>query len=174
MKSKVNRWPGLAERFWANVNKHGPTQAHMKTCCWEWTGGTRNGYGYIYTDGKLHYAHRISFKLKNGEFPKECLLHKCDYRRCVRSSHLHNGTKLENSRDMVAKGRAATGNRHGMHLHPDRAPRGERCGTHKLTWEKVHSIRSQYPRKTLEQLAVEYGLAVATIHKVVRNKTWKQ
>ena len=116
-------WSGrhnTTELFWAKVNKEAPTQSHMKTRCWEWTGGcSGNGYGnfgYQETSKpkviKQWQAHRYAFFLKHGdiEFGK-LICHKCDNPRCVRPSHLFVGTPQANVDDMVSKGRAK--NRYG-------------------------------------------------------------
>ena len=163
----------LAARFWKKVDKNGPRQLHMKTKCWVWTGALRNGYGALGSGSKTEYAHRISMKLATGRDPGPCARHRCDHRPCVRPSHLQNGTKKLNSEDMVRRGRSAKGAAHGMKLHPHRAPRGERSGSAVLNWEKVRAIRTRYPVSSLSELAKEFGVSVAAIHKVVRYETWK-
>jgi len=81
----------LDNRFWAKVNKNGPTQPHMDTCCWEWIGARTgdNKYGKISIDGKLQRAHRVGWLLQTGEEPIY-IRHKCDNSLCVKASHLIN------------------------------------------------------------------------------------
>lgn len=113
----------LYDRFWEKVDKNGPVPAHRPELgpCWVWTAGRSHGYGLIYVDrsGKTR-AHRVSFFLKHGRWPQPCGLHRCDNRLCVRPSHIFEGTKADNVRDMDAKGRRGTfglvGERH--HVRP--------------------------------------------------------
>jgi len=74
------------------------------------------GYGQIRDEqGSYATAHRISWRLHNGDIPAGmCVLHKCDNPRCVRPEHLFLGTQADNIADKVRKGRQARGERHGM------------------------------------------------------------
>ena len=40
--------------------------------CWKWLGCAYNLYGAFYFQGKKKYAHRVSYELFHGKFPKEC------------------------------------------------------------------------------------------------------
>lgn len=100
------------ERFFEKV------LCDIATGCWNWTGRlTESGYAR-FCDFSCHWAqgHRFSWEIHNGPIPEDlCVLHKCDalwspgdisYRRCVRPDHLFLGTKKDNTRDMMVKGRA--------------------------------------------------------------------
>lgn len=108
---------GVAKRFWAMVNKHGPIQAHVANIgeCWEWTGSrSRLGYGIFSVRGKKRASHRVSWELSRGYVPAGAhVLHACDNRKCVRPSHLFLGTHRDNMRDMVLKGRSRGVSRRG-------------------------------------------------------------
>jgi hypothetical protein len=89
--------------------------------CWEWQGGINqsNGYGRFYLDRLTPFlAHRLSWALYRGPL-KLCVLHKCDNRKCVRPSHLFEGTRADNNKDMCAKGRHGKSDLKGM-KHPGR------------------------------------------------------
>ena len=77
--------------------------------CWTWR-GTRSstGYGVMHWDGRLTGAHRIAWTLiHEEEIPAGMVVrHTCDNRPCVRPDHLLIGTRAENSRDMVERGRS--------------------------------------------------------------------
>ena len=96
----------LAAKFWPDVNMAGPEE------CWEWArgrGGT--GYGGFYWKGLTHTAHRIAFMLAYGSMPEppNFVLHRCDNPACCNPRHLYPGTKKQNSRDMVDRGRHKNG-----------------------------------------------------------------
>src|SRR5690606_18431715 len=91
----------LEERFWSKVTKG--------ESCWEWGGyvDKQSGYGKLaMRPGPPTGAHRVSWQLHNGPIPEGMwVLHSCDNPKCVRPDHLFLGTPLDNSRDMVSKGR---------------------------------------------------------------------
>lgn len=132
-------FPPLEQRFWAKVNRDGPIPIHCAHLgpCWIWTASlTRTGYGRI---SAAEYgrtpapATHVSWFLKYGEWPTEYMLHRCDNPRCVRPSHLFQGTQKENAQDREAKGR---GNQ----------PLNERNGKCKYSQEVVALCRALYSR----------------------------
>ena len=147
----------LLDRFWSKIKKTSDASD-----CWEWQAGTSAaGYG-IFNVGKADYiATRISYNLYYKKDPLElCVLHKCDNPVCVNPHHLFLGTKDENMKDMVYKGRAN---------------KGEAVNTNKLTSEQVKEIRAIYKTGALNksELAREYGVYHSNIISIVNNKTWK-
>ena len=100
-------------RFYALVGERGEG-------CWEWAGSRNNkGYGQFRADGRLHLAHRVAYELEIGAVPQGSLvLHRCDNRRCVNPRHLFLGSALDNTRDMVAKGRENFGGRRARERDP--------------------------------------------------------
>ena len=75
--------------------------------CIEWTGKRwPAGYGYLYVEGKITYAHRDAWITKHGPIPKGLqILHTCDNPPCVNLEHLFVGTQSDNMKDKVDKGR---------------------------------------------------------------------
>lgn len=88
----------MIERFWDKVDK--------TNSCWLWTGAICRGYGIFNYMMTPQGAHRVSWKITNGEIPEGLYLcHICDVRRCVNPKHLFLGTAKDNYDDAVVKGR---------------------------------------------------------------------
>jgi uncharacterized protein YjcR len=57
---------------------------------------------------------------------------------------------------------------------PNRFRPGEACLSAKLNWEKVREIRRLFPEGiTQPKLATRFGVSVATISRIVRNRYWR-
>ena len=87
------------ERFWSKVAKG--------ENCWIWQASVdRGGYGTFGFDGRVQKAHRVAYQLVIGPIPVGLhILHSCDNPRCVNPAHLRAGSRSENMRDKVARGR---------------------------------------------------------------------
>lgn len=84
--------PEFGARFWSKVQK--------VDCggCWMWVGAaTRQGYGQINVQGRMAYAHRVSYEMAVGPIPVGLQIdHLCRNRRCVNPDHLEPVTRREN------------------------------------------------------------------------------
>jgi hypothetical protein len=126
--------------------------------CWIWKGSiNRGGYGKIGTNST---AHRRAYEYRNGEIPQGIsVCHKCDNRLCVNPDHLFLGTRKDNSRDMVSKGREA---------------KGSKVGTSKLNEEKVLEIRRlRIDGWKIKDLCEKFGVHPGNIQYICKNKSWK-
>ena len=138
--------------------------------CWVWKRAqSHNGYG-LFTVGHHQQvrAHRFAYVIAKGPIPREKshahdtsynlqMRHRCHNPLCVNPRHLIPGTAKENFQDKIEAAR-----RYGV---------GEDNYAAKLTTEKVAAIR-QDPRRA-KDIAVDYGVSVATIGKVLRGKSWR-
>ena len=177
MEPVERSWVGYTERqienFWRRVQK---TEG-----CWLWTGTIVRGYGHVSINDETVKAHRVAWELANGEFIPRGLrvLHECDVRHCVRPAHLFLGTSLDNTLDMVRKGRhrnggvGAAGMNNGQHTHPEQRPRGVSHGMTKLDEARVRVIRERFALgESQTSLSREFGINQTTVSCIVLRKTW--
>ncbi len=171
--------PILDERFWSKVNKSGQLMPHMKTRCHEWAAAIEkvNGYGKYSPYGQAGWdrAHRVVWKASGRPLlPGECVLHKCDNRRCVRLSHLYAGTKKHNAQDRERRGRSnhAVGARHGCATHPG-LRKGSKNGRAKLDEAAVVKLLQEFKQGSKKaDLARKYALTKTTVGYIVSGKLW--
>lgn len=151
MQSAMN----LAQQrnFWTMV------RVNSDSGCWEWQGFVNaSGYGLFRVGAKKSRAHRVCWTLIHSEpAAEQCVLHRCDNRRCVRPEHLFLGSRPDNTADMCAKKRQAS---------------GERNGVAKLTADAVKEIRSSdAPRKAIAQ---QYNISVRHVFTLRAGRLWRQ
>lgn len=146
--------------------------------CLVWQGATdKDGYGQIQVDGRLQKVHRVMWFVSHGPIPKGMVVRHvvCDNPPCCRVDHLALGTNADNSADMVRRGRqnSPRGDRHGLRLHPEAAPRGEHNGHAKLTDLQVEEIRRAYETgmRTQKQIAAEFGIGQSQVGRIVRGES---
>lgn len=88
-------------RFWRHVK-------FMPSGCWEWQASlNEHGYAQLNVEGRMRKAHRWVYERTFGDLPSASVVvrHTCDNPRCVRVAHMVTGSQLDNSRDMVERGR---------------------------------------------------------------------
>jgi len=136
--------------------------------CWLWTGKTNNkGYGQLWMNMSYHLAHRFSYSHYRGQIPDGmCVLHSCDNPRCVNPSHLFPGTKRDNTRDMMKKGRQV------FQQQPQKLPRGERHGCCKCSDEDVRKIRALYAtgNRSHRDLGRQFGISSTQVRNIVKHR----
>lgn len=137
-------------QFWSRVS------VHSQDRCWIWNGATPKGeHGYGRFNGE--YAHRIAYRMSNGEIPEGMIVrHQCDNRRCVNPAHLLVGTAADNTGDAIQRNRLASGSRHGRT---------------RLTDEQVAEIRSSSEKG--RELAQRMGVSESTISYIRSGRSWK-
>lgn len=163
----------ISARFWAKVDKNGPAPAHRPELgqCWVWTCSRfTDGYGRLWRGAAWIRAHRLSWEMANGRppLPSLCILHECDNPGCVRPEHLYEGTKAQNVRDCIARGRRGPAE---VNSHC----RGEDGWHAKFTNVEARAIRERYASSGLSQrdLAADIGVSQSTICRIVRGEHYR-
>lgn len=149
--------PEQIARFWSHVDTSGE--------CWIWTAARHeHGYGQFSAHAPGHrtvrYAHRTAWELTYGAIPKGLgVLHQCDNPPCCNPAHLFLGTQRDNNLDCATKGRHS---------------RGTDRFNAVLTAPIVSELRRRYAQggTTYRLLALEYGIAAATICSAIHGRSW--
>jgi hypothetical protein len=161
----------LADRFWAKVDKSAGPEA-----CWLWTGAMyRDGYGSfgIQTSTRKSFprrAHRVSWELTSGETIPDGIhvCHRCDNPACVNPAHLFLGTRSDNMKDCIKKGRDRA------RTHPETRPLGSKNHFATLTESDIPKIRAMLAGGTSrKEIAKRFGVQDAAISKIALGKTWR-
>lgn len=146
----------LPKRYWDKVDVRGADE------CWPWTASTRAfGHGAYLVNGQCGYAHRVMWESIHGPIPEGmCICHSCDVPGCVNPAHLWIGTRADNNRDKMEKGRFV------------------RSRT-SLTWELVREIRARLAVpddvpivQRIKAMAPEYGVSWQCVNKVYYRERW--
>lgn len=119
------------------------------------------GYGRRWYKGKGELAHRVAWALKfnKGILPTLLVLHTCDNRACVETSHLFLGTQKDNMQDMFIKGR--------QHCFA-----GEKNPNVKLTSADIPVIRLLFGTITQREIAKRFGVTECVISAIKLNRAW--
>jgi hypothetical protein len=134
--------------------------------CWNWTRSTNGcGYGTLRVAGRTVYAHRLALELSGEKIPESAhVLHACDNPRCINPAHLSTGTRSDNMKDAVTKGRLAP--------VPVSFP-GEVNPASRLSEEGVRSVR-RLAANGLKQseIAERHGISQSQVSNIVRRRAW--
>ena len=129
--------------------------------CWEWTGSKADfGYGLMKVAGKRYRVHRLVYELHHGPIEDKTAVvrHICDNPPCCNIEHLLLGSKSDNSKDMVTRGRS------------DRM-RGQKNGKSKLSDKQVDEIRKRYiAGESQGKLAKEYSVTQSHVSRIVTGR----
>lgn len=151
----------VEERFWMKVEK---TEG-----CWIWRAlRSDSNYGRFMVSRspqKLVQAHRLAWELTIGPIPDGLwVLHRCDNPPCVNPAHLFLGTRMDNIRDMHAKGRASGGS----------VPRpGEMSPNAKITTEQALEIKRRHRAgEGVTRVAAAFGISRSQVSRIATGKRW--
>ena len=143
----------------------GMVTAMPETGCWIWQRCCNQyGYGILRLNGRNRLAHRIAWTEVNGDPGSLYVCHTCDNPPCCNPAHLFLGTPLDNTRDMIAKGRSRRG----------QSKFGTLSHNAKITEAEAAEIRTLYATGewTQYQLGQKYGIDQTSVSRVVRRATW--
>ncbi len=133
--------------------------------CLIWMGAkSGKGYGLVSLFGRNFRASRIALSVARGELLGS--LHTCDNPPCCNPAHLFAGTKLDNHRDAVAKGRQTIG------VAGIQKWRGESHGRAKLTEASVREIRALLGVKSKAEIGRAFGVGRTAIVKIAARQRW--
>ena len=165
--TEINR--AIEDRHARFMSKVAPPDANG---CWNWMGAQNGrGYGQFHFDGKTRQAHWFLLHVKPSCGEEAC--HKCDNRLCVNPDHIFIGTRSDNMRDCVRKGR------HKCTSFPNAGKlrkvwhRGESNHASKLTEEDAALIRG-IGKGPIPQniLAKHFGVSLNVIGGIWSGKRW--
>lgn len=149
----------IAERFWEKVDFSGPETRPGLGACWLWTGHTNSGYGAFRVGDSFQGAHRVAWVLQNGPIPPGmCVLHSCDVRSCVR--HLFLGTKKDNARDALKKGRL-------------KSQHHETNSNARINMSIARQIRLECGEGNSQlSVAKKFGISESQVNNIVHHRQW--
>lgn len=156
---------------WTRIDVRGPDE------CWPWTHRTdADGYGLQKIAGIGWRVARwvLTQKIGRDMLPTEVTRHTCDNPPCCNPAHLIAGEAVDNTRDMLTRGRHIHGEAHWAKRNSTKV-QGMNNGEAKLTDADVIQIRQRYATGMERQvdLADEFGVAQTRISSIVLRKTWK-
>jgi hypothetical protein len=187
MQTNDTARPTAEERFWAKVDRNGPTPEHCPEYgnCWPRSGSNGFGYSRIMIEGRSHLATHYAWSLSSGTpFPPGMLaLHVCDFPPCIRNDDVGtyevNGVVYErrghlwigvgqkpNMSDAANKNRTAKFGR---------AMPGELHPLAKLTADDVRLIRLLVTQgsQSRTEIAERFGITTMTVSDIVCRRSWK-
>lgn len=151
------------DRFWALVEK--------TPYCWNWIGSTSTrGYGRFWKGGRVIPAHWFLLDDYPPAGKEAC--HKCDNPSCVRPGHIFIGTRSDNMRDMVRKGRHNPVGAYAPRSVPSAKP-GSLNHQAKLTEDDALIIKATpklrgYPRR----IAKAFGISRSVAFDIMAGRRW--
>lgn len=133
-------------RFWAKVNKNGPTVRPELTPCWVWTASCFKDGRPAFWDGKrMRIAAQFSLEVSLGRKLRPGLesCHECDNPKCVRPEHLHEGTHLQNMQEMEQRGRRINAAARTIQVNNTSGYRGVTWNSARCKWQASASFNNK-------------------------------
>ncbi len=141
----------------------------IESGCWNWSKAkNKDGYGYVWFDGKMHRASRKAYEAFVGPVPEKLwVLHICDNPSCINPDHLFLGSHQDNANDRDRKLRQAKGDR-----HPNAKLTQAEVNHYKLLKDAARFFIGE---RRANQLAREIsGIPKTTADHIDSGRRWKQ
>lgn len=142
----------------------------------------RGGYGRLWDGTRLVDGHRLSYEVNVQPIPAGMdVMHRCDNPPCIEAKHLKAGLPVENTADMIAKGRHLEGRRIGGEKRRGRPShqRGSLSVRAKLTEDQAREIKSRLvgrrgrdKRKWPSRVALEFGVSLSLVLGIRDGRNW--
>lgn len=158
----------------ANIRERFERHVVRTSGCWGWRGSkTEHGYGRLSLGGrgaKIDRAHRVSWLLNFGPVPPGIdVCHKCDNPECSRPDHLFLGTRSDNMKDCVSKGRDRSVTARGSYSSPNM---GRPRGSTKFSAEQIFDVRARFERgETHRAIAAASGVGRTAVGRITKSCT---
>lgn len=128
-----------------------------------WPARNFKSYATVLVDGVSHQAHRLACHIFNGPFPRtHHIAHSCDNPPCINPRHLSAVLPAENCRQAFERGLNS-------------GPRGEKCGTAKLTEADVLAAidECRITGHGYRRIAARLGLPPSAVKDVLSGRSWQ-
>ncbi len=155
-------WEGYVEQyglFWARGWFFDKVRVGEPEECWEWDRfRDSQGYGWAYLGGRRIPAARLAYEVSHGlGDPSLLACHHCDNPPCCNPDHIYLGTRLDNRKDMVARGR-----------FDPRLPEHREYGE----LEIVEAFRLRASGSSIGEIATCLGMGYSSCKRILSRKTW--
>lgn len=106
---RKKRGPYNIQPRWQTIDEIRERVEVSSSGCWIWPTRRWRGYANIRFSGRFTTVHRVAWELTHGPISEGMhVCHTCDTPGCANPDHLFIGTRADNMRDCVAKGRHFT------------------------------------------------------------------
>lgn len=144
--------------------------------CWIFMGALHEaGYGMVGLGSReagIDRVHRVAYRHFVGPIPEGMfVLHRCDVPCCCNPSHLFVGTAMDNTQDMIRKGRGSTPPRN---LHD----RGSHRYNAKLDEDRVRDLRLRVAHGETKYAVWKWlnenvgYFAQRSVYRMLNRQTW--
>lgn len=158
------------------INERFMEKVEQTEGCWIWRGAkSGSGYGQFWNGKRTIPAHWFwleTIKLEKLRIKGNEACHTCDNKLCVRPSHVFIGTRSDNMKDMVAKGRHNTvpGCRAMLKVRCQNGVKNHEC---KLTESQAREAKNcSRKRGAATALAKRLGVSLTVVCDIRDGKRW--
>lgn len=147
-----------------------PDEPGINTPCIEWDAYTRNGYGRVWAEDKIHTAHRLMHQFFNTTEiePGHVVHHECANTTCVNPDHLATATARENSQHAYETGRLQPPNREASARGGRNSVPGRTIPKHEA--DDIRDTYTDNPDITYADLAREHDCSKQTIGRIIKRE----